>query len=369
MCFDELAAPEPEENFLEGWILWACDHPLSLTIHADVVACFEKPRLAELIRELAPRAQNLHLWGSWNYTPFSIAAVSWTQLTKFSGKLSSLSDCLKLLWQAESLVECSISVDIYMTDVDTSATHTPCLHPCLSQLSLVVCNASLHVIPGLLPLLTLPALHTFQLDQYDKSLIDFLNRHSSHLRDLPVEHPAVKSFPPLPALTTLKTYPSSERDAEFTGVLFGRLEDPETRCLPSIQHIILPTFDSLNPTDFAIMGRALSSRWNRHHSNSPADVAEIRSLTLDIGLAGEKTIACFEEVLSPLTGLKAGGVDIRVDIGTWFPLSDSNDADLADDGSDDSGDDDSNGSEGDGSNVSEGDGSDDSDDSEYCICY
>ncbi|KAJ6536788.1 hypothetical protein DFH09DRAFT_1091262 [Mycena vulgaris] len=251
MHFDELAAPEPEENFLEGWVLWACDHPLSLTIHADVVACFEKPR------------------------------------------------------------------------------------------------------PPSPP-------HTFQLDQYDKSLVDFLDRHSSHLRNLSVEHPAVKSFPPLPALTTLKTYPSSERDAEFTAALFGRLEDPQTRFLPSIQHIILPTFDSLNPTDFATMGRALSSRWNRHHSNSPADVAEIRSLTLDIGLAGEKTLACFEEVLSPLTGLKAGGVDVCVDIGTWFPLSDSNDADLADDGSNDSGDDYSNGSEGDGSNLSEGDGSDDS---------
>ncbi|KAJ7462090.1 hypothetical protein FB451DRAFT_1267739 [Mycena latifolia] len=236
------------------------------------------------------------------------------RLTKFEGDMRNLTDCLAVLRQTPNLVECAFMLMVREAHVDASATYAPVIHRELRNLRLVVHKKSLCVVPLLLPRLTLPALHTFQLDQYHESLVAFLGRHSVHLRDLSMEYPPVDALHPLPALTRLTMYPSSKRNLAFTRTFFARLEAPDTDFLPALQHLRLPVFESREPADFVLMGHALAARWTHHHHNH--DVAEIRSLSLMFGLFDKEVIDNFQGVLSPLTELHARGAGTNIEIGT-----------------------------------------------------
>ncbi|KAJ7693808.1 hypothetical protein B0H17DRAFT_1178756 [Mycena rosella] len=264
-----------------------------------------------------PRAPQLREPTPNNIRSFSVPVSSSNQLPIFKGSPSSLDDCLKMLRQPTCSVEYLLRVDVRKTDVGTSA-HAPCVNLGVQELSLVVendehsvCTKNRCTISRLLPLLTLPALQTFQLDQHHNAVIDFLHRHSSHLLDLRMEYPPASSLPflALHALTNLRMYPPSRPVPTFTQDFFGRLE-ADALFLPSLQHIELPCFDSRERADFESMGRALLVRWNR------PEVATIHSLRLDIDLARWESLAHFQLLLRPLTGLEAAGVPTRVEIRT-----------------------------------------------------
>ncbi|KAJ7506562.1 hypothetical protein B0H11DRAFT_1971789 [Mycena galericulata] len=360
--------PKQIMNFAIGWVRRTRGLPLSLTLEGNMLSCLSKVQSVALIARLGPHVKQLQLemegelyvdWRSvqtnsirWpiletveimsadgfpNITrTFSLAprlrqlsdgagdlspskstpVAPWEQITYFYGAVESLRDCVEIFRRAENLEECSLAFGVGEDDeVDIGV---PVLHHRLQKLSLSgFANYELEII---LPLLTLPALRTLELPGLPgsgNSVPDFLARHSSELEDLTMYHVLVKSIPQLPALTRLSLCASSRfADPDpFTSDVFELLSNPETRFLPSLQHIHLNRFRSQEQTDYEVMARALDVRWRRHHSDGDADVAKLLSFTLWIKLADDELVEDFEEMTSPLVDLKAKGVDIRVKIG------------------------------------------------------
>jgi len=235
----------------------------------------------------------------------SVGAIPWNQLTRFHGSSASLEDCLEILRLGENLESCSFFLEA--ADQELDDTPDVLTHLRLKQLTLT--GDGLDV---LLPFLTLPALESFEIFELPddrESVLDFLERHSSQIQNINFHHLLVNSLPHMPALTKLQLRTRFKQS--YTNDLFELLQSPEGR-LPSLQHIHLDGFRSREPADYETMAQALTIRWRRYLSS--AEVAELRSFTLWITLVKGELIEDFEELLSPLTGLKAEGVDINVEI-------------------------------------------------------
>ncbi|KAJ7432320.1 hypothetical protein B0H11DRAFT_2260875 [Mycena galericulata] len=362
--------PKQIMNFAIGWVRRTRGLPLSLTLEGNMLSCLSKIQSVALIAQLGPHVKHLQLelsggryvdWRAvqtnsirWpiletveimfadgfpniNHT-FSLAPrlrqlsdgagvlspsapmAPRKQITYFYGAFVSLGDCVEIFRQAENLEECSLAFGVDEDDEDEVDIGVPVLHHRLQKLSLSGFDNDEPEI--ILPLLTLPALRSFKLPDLPgsrNSVLDFLARHSSELEDLTMHHFLVKSIPQLPALTRLSLCASSRFTEPYTRDLFELLSNPETRFLPSLEHIHLDRFRSKEHADYEMMARSLDIRWRRHHSNGGADVAKLLSFTLWIKLVDDELVEDFEEMTSPLVNLKARGVDICVKIGgnTW----------------------------------------------------
>jgi hypothetical protein len=222
--------------------------------------------------------------------------------------LVHLQDCVNILRQAETLEDGRFYLDDGDDDGLDDETNT-LVHLHLRKLFFDGLNNGLDAI---LPLLALPALESLQIEElptHPDSMLHFLERHESHLQELHIHQLLVKSLPQMPALTKLILTTKNE---VYTSDLFALLQCPERRFLPSLEHIDLYRFRSQERGDYETMARALTDRW--HRSNGCADIARLCSLTLQIKLIGDELVKDFEDLLSPVTALKATGVNIVVKI-------------------------------------------------------
>ncbi|KAJ7111395.1 hypothetical protein C8R44DRAFT_742514 [Mycena epipterygia] len=335
------------ENFLASWVRRARGLPLTLTIHGDMMRCLGHDRAAALITRLAPQVKKLDLWltGRFEWAnrarslpnlvhwpileeveimaadnfrdiayAFSLApklrvltdndgvlsptlgTVPWSQITFFHCKLG------------KSLEHCSFYLE---DDYDNALDDAPdtLSHPHLRRLLLDGLDNGLNAI---LPLLALPILETLELTELPtdpESVVDFLERHSSHVQELQMHQLLVKSLPQMPALSKLTLFTGKE---SFTGDVFRLLQCREQRFLPALEHICLVSFRSQERADYETMAHALAARW--HRAKRCADVVQLRSFTLRIKLGKDELIEDFEELLSPVTELKAARVDVVVKI-------------------------------------------------------
>ncbi|KAF7333513.1 F-box domain-containing protein [Mycena venus] len=350
--------PAQIENFLASWVARARGRPLTLTIHGDMMRCLGNVRAGALLARYASQVKKLDLWltgmldwtnrgrslpnlvrwplleeveimGADNFRDiayaFSLApklrvladnegvlspsfgTIPWRQLTSLHCKLTRLQDCVEVLQQAEMLEDCWFFLDDGDDDDRLDDEMDTVEHTRLRRLFLDGLNDGLDAV---LPLLTLPALKILEVAELPTdldSVLDFLERHASHLQELHMHQLLVKSLPPMPALTKLTLTTKKE---VYTGDLFALLQSPERRFLPSLERIHLDRFHSKERGDYETMARALADRW--HRSKGCADIAQLRSFTLLIKLGEDEAIEDFEELLSPVVDLKAAGVDIVV---------------------------------------------------------
>ncbi|KAJ7729419.1 hypothetical protein B0H14DRAFT_2999934, partial [Mycena olivaceomarginata] len=350
--------PAQIASFFASWVERARGRPLTLTIHGDMMRCMGNVRAAALLTRFAPHVKKLDLWlsGRFKWTnwgrslpnlvrwplledieimaadnfrdiadAFSLApklrvladndgvlspssTIPWKQITFFHCMLVHLQDCVDILRQAEMLEDGRFYLDDGDDDGLDDETNT-LVHLHLRKLFLDGLNNGLHAI---LPLLALPALESLQIEElptHPDSMLHFLERHESRLQELHIHQLLVKSLPQMPALTKLILTTKNEA---YTSDLFALLQCPERRFLPSLEHIDLYRFRSHEREDYATMAHALTDRW--HRSNGCADIAQLRSLTLQIKLIGDELVKDFEDLLSPVTALKATGVNIVVKI-------------------------------------------------------
>ncbi|KAJ7739886.1 hypothetical protein B0H16DRAFT_1890957 [Mycena metata] len=273
-------APATElQTFLESWALRAQSRPLSVDFCGDMVSRLGAARSAAPMMRLAPKVRKLALrirgdmWEhygessdaiSWpileslaiqcyrssSYIPdehgpnyafalapglrkihlhrtSGLAVVAWKQLTVFYGDACSLQECTELLREAENLVECGLCI---FGDNDGDFQPPRALtHMFLRNLTLFAPQEGVHIVVALLPLLTLPALHTFTLPdhKYDDndadSFVDFLQRHSSHLVEMAVGRTSPRILAPLSALAALQVW---DVDPSFAYNFAALLEDP-----------------------------------------------------------------------------------------------------------------------------------------------
>ncbi|KAF7366231.1 hypothetical protein MVEN_00500300 [Mycena venus] len=351
--------PAQIENFLASWVRRARGRPLTLTIHGDMMRCLGNDRAGALLARYASQVKKLDLWltGRFDWTnrqrclpnfvrwplleeveimgadnfhdidyAFSLApklrvladndgvlspsfgAIPWRQLTYLYYKLGRLQDCVDVLQQAEMLEDCHFWFDDGVDDDDLLDDEMDTVeHARLRDLSL---DGSIDRLDAVLPLLTLPALKILKVAELPTdpdSVLDFLEGHASHLQELHMHQLLTKSLPPMPALTKLTLTTKKE---VYTGDLFTLLQSPEPRFLPSLEHIHLERFYSKERRDYETMARALADRW--HRSKGCADIAQLRSFTLWIKLGENEVIEDFEELLAPVVGVKAAGVDTVV---------------------------------------------------------
>ncbi|KAJ6574702.1 hypothetical protein B0H19DRAFT_1342373 [Mycena capillaripes] len=337
---DEIHRPTPTqiENFVTSWVSRARDRPITLTIDGDMVGCLGYARSLALVTQLAPHllpfpsnsirwpilesvevmsADNFHVINHmFSFAPKlqaisdhrgvlspSLGTVPWEQITDYHGKLKSVLDGIKILEQAENFENCSFYLTVVADELDDAPDTVSHLH--LRELLL---EGAFEII---LPILTLPALRTFELRALPEdahTIAGFLERHSWHLRQLRISHTLVTSLPQMPYYG-VPTVVHNE--------LFELL--PNTDFLPSLQHLHLDRFRSQERADYETMARALTTRWQ--NSNGPAI---LRSFVLWINLANDELIGDFEELLSPVKALTAAGVNISVTIGggNWWESSD-----------------------------------------------
>ncbi|KAF8169999.1 hypothetical protein K438DRAFT_1854595 [Mycena galopus ATCC 62051] len=339
--------PAQIESFFASWVEGARGRPLTLTIHGDMMRCMGNVRAAALLNRFAPHVKKLDIWlsGRCKWTKrdrtlpnldieimaadnfhdiadaFSLApklrvladnegvlssssgtvTIHWKQITFFHCILAHLQDCVDILRQAETLEDGRFYLDDGDDDGLDDKTNT-LVHLHLRKLFLDGLNNGLDVI---LPLLALPVLESLQVEElpiHPGSMLHFLERHASHLQELHIHQLLVKSLPQMPALTKLIL---TTKEEVYTSDLFALLQCPERRFLPSLEHIHLYRFRSQERGDYETMARALGGRWQR--SNGCADIARLRSLTLQIKLVEDELVKDFEELLSPVTALKATG--------------------------------------------------------------
>ncbi|KAF8207955.1 hypothetical protein K438DRAFT_1962223 [Mycena galopus ATCC 62051] len=353
--------PAQIESFFASWVERARGRPLMLTIHGDMMRCMGNVRAAALLTRFAPHVKKLDLWlsGRFKWTnrdrtlpnlvrwplledieimaadnfhdiadAFSLApklrvladndgvlspssgnvTIPWKQITFFHCTLAHLQDCVDILQQAETLEDGRFYLDDGDDDGLDDETNT-LVHFHLRKLFLDGLNNGLVVI---LPLLVLPALESLQVEElptHPDSMLHFLERHASHLQELHIHQLLLKSLPQMPALTKLIL---TTKEEVYTSDLFVLLQCPERRFLPLLEHIHLYRFRSQERGDYETMARALADRW--HRSNGRADIAQLRSLMLEIKLVEDELVKDFEELLSPVTALEATGVNIVVKI-------------------------------------------------------
>ncbi|KAJ7755886.1 hypothetical protein B0H16DRAFT_1458419 [Mycena metata] len=317
-------APATElQTFLESWALRAQSRPLSVDFCGDMVSRLGAARSAALMMRLAPKCyrgssyipdehgpnyafalapglRKIHL-----HRTSGLAVVAWKQLTVFYGDACSLQECTELLREAENLVECGLCI---FGDNDGDFQPPRALtHMFLRNLTLFAPQEGVHIVVALLPLLTLPALHTFTLPdhKYDDndadSFVDFLQRHSSHLVEMAVGRISPRILAPLSALAALQVW---DVDPSFAYNFAALLEDPGVCFLPSLQHITweLEYPSSRRPrlqhADYEQLAQAISCRWRRNRAGGvSADVTGIRSLTLQVVLDPTETLADFHSLV------------------------------------------------------------------------
>ncbi|KAJ6615623.1 hypothetical protein B0H10DRAFT_2040310 [Mycena sp. CBHHK59/15] len=347
--------PPTLTNFLMSWIRRAGDRPISLSLRGNEQTCFGRyqsyfvpfmVRIAPRVRSLelhvvgglqfgpeetvhwplleeitigkvearhlqpdfktfvnAPQLRRLHLMDGVN--PFyTCANVPWGQLTVFSGEFGDLG-CLSFLRQAVNLVECSL----FFVDMDESmgADLSMLSLPCLQILQLVERGSGWGPLASVLDCLILPALQDLEVtgvtDLDAESYFPFLTRNCARLQFLAVEAIPCEYFHQMPKLTSIDIWAAS---AESIRDFFCRLQDPEARFLPQIEHISF--FDCPLPThsDAEMMARVLSSRWNAQQDG----IAEIQSFCFQVAdsyTKEEVVLDDLHEISRPLAELAANG--------------------------------------------------------------
>ncbi|KAJ6515448.1 hypothetical protein C8R45DRAFT_209378 [Mycena sanguinolenta] len=180
----------------------------------------DAPMLCEVVTEVPP----------------SCITLPWHQLTKFTGEIYTIAECLDALHLMPNLVHCAFAAFglspiparpfSHSDDAITQNEPTLLMHPNLQHLELFGSTSDSGLAANsarILAFLTLPALQTLKIQgvkDYDNGIFDaFLSRSSSPLRKLFVHthEPKYRDICLAPALTTLHKAVGPKTDGQ--GVL------------------------------------------------------------------------------------------------------------------------------------------------------
>ncbi|KAJ7044759.1 hypothetical protein C8F04DRAFT_595941 [Mycena alexandri] len=117
-----------------------------------------------------------------NAAPPSFLALPWQQLTKFTGELYTVRECMQALRAMPNLTECAFGA------YDREDDHEVFSHPNIRHFTLFKCNYTHAASADALGVVTLPALQTLEIkgvDDFDPWALDsFLLRSAAPLRKL-----------------------------------------------------------------------------------------------------------------------------------------------------------------------------------------
>ncbi|KAJ7462115.1 hypothetical protein FB451DRAFT_1404594 [Mycena latifolia] len=207
--------------------------------------------------------------------PPSFISLPWHQLSKFTGKAYSITDCLEVLRLIPNLTECTFSFD----DYDDEADVTPLTHSNLLSLTLVVTETNVSDL-NILQSLTLPALQTLQILHFPTNVfydepdvfIAFLSRSSPPLRKFTVRLEEVTEFETtllrMPELVDLEIWNPT---LFFIRRFFNLFGDCDTSFLPRLQRLAFLGCERPFEIMF-LLWAGLANRWRARHRSEFAEL-------------------------------------------------------------------------------------------------
>ncbi|KAJ7709471.1 hypothetical protein B0H17DRAFT_970277, partial [Mycena rosella] len=240
--------------------------------------------------------------------PASSISLPWQQLTKFTGRLCTVANCLEILCLIPNLRECTFT----NCAQDEESPDLPVLSH--SNLQSLTIEDEGEFINGLVMLkfLSLPALQTFVLQfsgwidmqEFDGIFSSFLSRCSPPLGKFSfrpshqfTDFDTARLFH-MPKLFDLQIWnPSSHFISNFTDSFMNA----DTNFLPQLQHL---TFRSCRATMLKL-SHGLSARW---HARDQAEFARLETVRLEFWSDMDFT----EDALLPFQKLLADGMDICI---------------------------------------------------------
>ncbi|KAJ7462155.1 hypothetical protein FB451DRAFT_479969 [Mycena latifolia] len=262
---------------------------------------------------------------SLNEAPPSFISLPWHQLSKFTGKLYSIADCLQMLRLMANLAECAFAAH----DETQGPTPHELTHSNLRSLTLFEATSDAGDTDGgdsacsitILDYLSLPSLQTLQIldseaTEFDEEVVTgFLSRSSSPLRKCTIRlndyfDYGVMSLLQMPELVDLEIWDPSP---SFLADFFNHIDQWDPSFIPRLQHLAFlgcedHTMSGLSHK-LALMQASVVVRsgWFVQHHAEFAKLESFR-LTSDSGFGNWANGA-----LLPFQKLAAKGLDIRIE--------------------------------------------------------
>jgi hypothetical protein len=262
--------------------------------------------------------------------PPSFIPLPWDQLSKFTGELYSIADCLEALRLIPNLTEChfaalynlnqgsSIEFVRSIHETDVSAEHETLPHPKLLSLTLFRATTQAQSLE-ILDFILLPALQTLQLlhIEADKGVLDrFLSQCSPPLRKFThrpthfsdrLDHTSLSL---MPQLVDLEIWGP---DLWWANDFLNHFDGQDIAFLPScLQHLALLGCEKAAPPSDMLhtLQEGLVARWQ---ARDRAGFATLKSFRL-VWTNDSENIP--PEALLPFQKLAAEGMDVCIQAGT-----------------------------------------------------